>query len=325
MFEKKKRASFPRKRGIIAALFLLLAGLAFQANAQDWMDTSKSASERADLLLLVMTTDQKVLLCHGSSGSYTGNVPGISSLFIPALHLSDGPQGARVGSAGTVTCFAAPITLASTWDVELARIFGQAYGAEQKGKGTNITLAPMMNMARIPQGGRNWEGYGEDPFLSGKMAAAEVIGIQGNGILACAKHHIGNEQETNRTSCSSEIDDRTLHEIYLRPFQDCVDAEVGSLMGAYNRLNGTYACENAYAMNTVLFDQLRYTGFVMSDWGATHSTVASANNGLSMEMPGSTYFGSSLTNAVNNGQVSMARLNQMVKRILVPMFRAGLF
>ncbi|MBN1411109.1 MAG: glycoside hydrolase family 3 C-terminal domain-containing protein [Spirochaetales bacterium] len=292
---------------------------------QPWMDASITASERADLLLEAMTAEQKVAMCHGAWGAYTGNVPGIPELGIPALCLSDGPQGARIGPDGNVTCFAAPITLAASWNVDLALAFGRAYGAEQKGKGTNITLAPMMNLSRIPQGGRNWEGYGEDPFLSACMAAAEVKGIQSNGIIACAKHFIGNEQETNRGSNSSAIDDRTLHEVYLQPFKACIEAGAGSLMGAYNKVNWTYSCENSYIMNTVIYGELGFKGFIMSDWGATHSTVPSANNGLSLEMPGSGYFGGSLLRAVKNGDVSPQRLNLMVKRILVPMFEAGLF
>ena len=313
-------------RFIIFLMVLLFIGLQvslIQA-ASPWMDTTKTASERADLLVAAMTNVQKVVMCHGASGSYTGNVPGNTTLSIPTLNMSDGPSGARVGSAGNVTCFPAPINLACTWDDSLAQTFGQVYGAEQKGKGTNVALAPMMNVLRVPQAGRNWEGYGEDPYLSAKMAAAEVVGIQSNGILACAKHFICNDQETNRGSGSSEVDDRTLHEIYLPAFEACVNAGVGSVMGAYNKVNGTYCCENSYILNTILYGELGYTGFVMSDWGATHSTVASANNGLAQEQPGSTYFGSALRPR-SRGQVSQAQLDKMVKRILVPMFQAGLF
>jgi beta-glucosidase len=291
---------------------------------QPWMDTSKTASERADLLVAAMTNAEKDVMMHGASGSYTGNVPANGTYGIPALCLSDGPSGARVGSAGSVTCFPAPINLACTWDPSLAQVYGEAMTAEQKGKGTNIHLAPMMNITRVPQAGRNWEGYGEDPYLAAKLVGPQVIGMQSTGILATAKHFICNEQETNRGTCSSDVDDRTLHEIYLPPFKACVEAGVGSVMGAYNKVNSTYSCENAYILNTILYGELGFTGFVMSDWGATHSTVASANNGLAQEMSGSTYFGSSLTSAVP-GSVTQARFDLMAKRIFVPMFKAGLF
>jgi beta-glucosidase len=291
---------------------------------QPWMDTNKTASERADLLVAAMTNAEKLVMMHGASGGYTGYVPANSTYGIPALCLSDGPSGARVGSAGSVTCFPAPINIACSWDASLAQVYGEAMTAEQKGKGTNIHLAPMMNITRVPQAGRNWEGYGEDPYLSAKLVGPQVIGMQSTGILACAKHYICNEQETNRGSCSSEVDDRTLHEIYLPAFKACVQAGVGSVMGAYNKVNGTYSCENAYTINSILYNELGYTGFVMSDWGATHSTVASANNGLAQEMPGSDFFGNSLLSAVP-GSVSQARFDLMAKRIFVPMFQAGLF
>jgi beta-glucosidase len=313
---------------LIIGLLLSCFTLGLQAPsikaAQSWMDTGKTASERADLLVAAMTNPDKLIMMHGASGSYTGNVPAISAYSIPALCLSDGPSGARVGSAGNVTCFPAPINIACTWDPALAQVYGEAMAAEQKGKGTNVHLAPMMNMTRVPQAGRNWEGYGEDPYLAAKLVGPQVIGMQSTGILACAKHFICNDQETNRGSCSSDVDDRTLHEIYLPPFKACVQASVGSFMGAYNRVNGTYCCENAYILNDILYNELGFTGWVMSDWGATHSTVDSANNGLAQEMPGSDYFNNTLLNAVP-GSVSQTRFDLMAKRIFVPMFQAGLF
>lgn len=319
-------------QGLASMLIIGLLSLCFTLELQTpsikaadpWMDTSKTASERADLLVAAMTNAEKNVMTHGHSGSYTGNVPANSTYSIPALNMSDGPSGARVGGAGLVTCFPAPINLACSWDPVLAQVYGEAMAAEQKGKGTNVHLAPMMNITRVPQAGRNWEGYGEDPYLAAKLVGPQVIGMQSTGILACAKHYICNEQETNRTSCSSEVDDRTLHEIYLPPFKACVQAGVGSFMGAYNKVNGTYACENAYILNDILYNELGYTGWVMSDWGATHSTVASANNGLAQEMPGGDYLGTSLLNAVPSS-VSQARFDLMAKRIFIPMFQAGLF
>jgi beta-glucosidase len=326
---KKLKTAANRSMRILVVLLLvsILAGTlstSIALAAAPWMNALLQSTERADALLAQMNNTQKVAMVHGASGSYVGNVPAISALGIPALNLSDGPAGAGNGMTN-VTAFPVPITVASSWDVNLMRQFGIYMGAEQLGKGTNVVLAPMMNITRVPLGGRNWEGYGEDPYLSEEMAYYEVLGIQSNGIIATAKHYIDNEQETNRNSYSVTVDDRTQHEIYWAPFRGAMQAGVGAFMCAYNRIGGTYACENATTQNTLLKSQLGFPGWIMSDWGATHSTVASANNGLDMEMSGSTYFGTALTTAVNNGTVSQARLNDMVRRILISMFAAGLF
>jgi beta-glucosidase len=289
------------------------------------MDASLGSSERADLLVPAMTLEEKVALCHGSASFHTGYVPANARLGIPALVLSDGPSGARVGAPGSVTCFASPITLAATWNGPLAEEYGRALGAELKAKGTNIVLAPMMNMLRVPQAGRNWEGFGEDPFLTATIASAEVRGIQDNGILACAKHFIANEQETFRDFYSSVVDDRILHEIYMPPFRACVEAGVGVVMGAYNKVDESYACENSQTLETILYGELGFEGFVVSDWYATHSTVKAANSGLTMQMPDGSFFGEALISAVRRGKVSAGRLDEMAKRILVPLFAAGLF
>jgi beta-glucosidase len=284
--------------------FLALPSVLTHAQTQPWMDTSLSPSQRADLLVAAMTIDEKNTMAQGAGGSYIGNVPANTRLGIPALNLSDGPAGVGNGITN-VTEFPAPLTLTSAWDVSLTQQYGQALGAEQMGKGTNVVLAPMMNMTRVGRAGRNWEGYGEDPYLAAQMAGAEVQGIQSNGIIATAKHYINNEQETNRTEGNSAVDDRTMHEIYLPPFKASVHAGVGAVMCGYNKINGSYACENGPTQNTILKNELGFQGWIMSDWAATHSTVASANNGLDQEMPRGGYFGTALKDAVNNGQVPL--------------------
>lgn len=300
------------------------APAAQQTAPQPWMDRSLQPTRRAELLLAAMTLDEKIVMVHGIKGGYVGNVPANARLGIPALNLSDGPAG--VGNRKTqVTAFPAPITVGAGWDVGLMQRFGEAMGAEQLGKGTNVQLAPMMNMVRVPQAGRTWEGYGEDPFHAAQMAGAAVRGIQSQGVIATAKHFIANEQETGRNIASTDVDDRTLVEIYLAPFRASVLAGAGAVMCSYNKINGVYACENAPTQNTVLKGQLNFQGWIMSDWGATHSTVASALNGLDQEMPGGNFFGDKLAAAVQSGAVPQSRLDDMVRRILTPMFRAGIF
>jgi beta-glucosidase len=311
-----------RERGacIAAAAFLWAA----RGLAQPWTDTSLAPDERAQRLLSAMTLAEELATVHGSGGSYRGDVPAIAVPSIPALDLEDGPAGVA-DEITQVTVFPAPITIASSWDPALALAFAKAIGAEQAEKGTNVMLGPMMNMDRVPQAGRNFEGFGEDPMLSSAIAAAIVQGIQSQGVIATAKHYIGNEQETNRMTISSVVDERTLREIYVPPFVASIDAGAGAVMCSYNQVNGTYACENPATLTGLLKGELGFKGFVMSDWGATHSTVASANAGLDMEMPVPAYFGSALASAVAEGTVSPSRLDDMVLRILTSMFARGLF
>lgn len=263
-------------------------------------------------------------MVHGTAGSYIGNVAAVAAESIPALDLEDGPAGVADHTT-QVTVFPAPITIAASWDPTLAQALAEASGAEQAAKGTNIVLGPMMNMDRVPLAGRNFEGFGEDPVLSAAMATAVVVGIQNQGLIATAKHFVGNEQETNRMTISSLVDDRTLREIYVPPFAASVQAGVGAVMCSYNQVNGTFACENSATLTHLLKGELGFKGFVMSDWGATHSTVASANAALDMEMPDSEYFGAPLASAVAAGTVPDSRVDDMVRRILTSMFAAGLF
>jgi beta-glucosidase len=255
---------------------------------------------------------------HGIEGSYVGNVTAVASL--PALTLQDGPAG--VARFNDVTAFPAPITLAASWDRDLVKRWGAAMAAEERGKGVMIQLGPMMNMVRSPAAGRNFESFGEDPFLSAELSAADVTGMQSQKVIATAKHYVGNEQETNRMGGDSWIDERTLHEVYYAPFEAAVKAGVGAVMCSYNRLNGTYACENPTSLADLKVG-MGFTGFVMSDWGATHSTVEAANAGLDMEMPSGDYFGSALASAISEGSVAQARLDDMLTRILASLMRVG--
>jgi len=304
--------------------FLLLS-LVSLALAQPWMDKVASPGERAQLLLDQMTLDEKLSMVHGYGGPYVGNVPALPRLKIPALRLEDGPQGVADGVKLT-TCWPSALTVVATWDVDRMLEWGQAMGAEQRIKGTNIALGPMVNIARVPEDGRNFESMGEDPHLSSRMAVHVIKGVQSQGVMGCVKHWAANNQEYHRTSVSANVDKRTLHEIYFPAFKAAIlEAGVGSVMCSYNRVNSTYACENEYTLNTVMKQMWGYKGFVMSDWGATHSTVPAANNGLDMQMPDASYFGAALAAAVQSGKVSKARVDDMVLRILTSMFAVGIF
>ncbi|OJA09073.1 hypothetical protein AZE42_06761 [Rhizopogon vesiculosus] len=287
----------------------------------DFAPAWATAYEKAKNLMSDYTLEEKVNITTGvgwANGLCVGNIP--SNKNFPGLCLEDSPLGVRF--ADFATAFPAGIQVASTWNRALMRARGLALGQEFKGKGVNIALGPMMNMGRIAQGGRNWEGFGADPFLTGESAYETILGLQQGGVQATAKHFINNEQEHFRTSESSNVDDRTQHEIYAHPFLRSVMAGVSSVMCSYNLINGSYACNNDKMLNDILKREYGFQGFVQSDWSATMSTL-SAVAGLDMTMPGDitfdsgdSYFGGNLTDYVNDGYISMARVDDMATRII---------
>jgi len=283
-----------------------------------------TAEQRAADLLGRMTQDEKLAMVRGYPGPYVGNVRANARLGIPAIFLQDGPQGVAAGQTG-VTCFPSALAVVSTWNKSTFRFFGEVQAEEQVAKGSNILLGPMHNLARVPVGGRNFESAGEDPYLGGVFAAAVVKGIQSKGIMACSKHFAANNHEIDRAIVSTEVDERTLQELYYPQFRATVDAGAASIMCSYNKINGTYACEHDKALNQDLKKNMGYKYFVMSDWGATHSTVLAANSGLDMQMPDAYFFGDALKKAIADGKVTEGRLDDMVKRIVMPMFALGMF
>lgn len=304
-----------------------------------WMNKVLSPKQRADLLIKAMTLDEKITMMHGAGPclevwtdkcpmpikGYIGYVPPIERLGIPHLTLADGRAG--VGNKATdVTLLPAPIAAASSWDLDLMSQFGHVLGKEQWGKGTNVTLSPTIDVVRVPEWGRIFESYGEDPYLNSRMAVAEIKGIQAEGSIADANMYVTMQQENDRFHADSVVDERTLQEIYLPPYAASVlEGHVGTFMCAYVKTNGVYSCENAHLLQDLLRKQLRFDGWVMTDWGAAHSTVDSANNGLDQQMPDDSFFGAPLKKAVEAGQVKMATIDEHVRDILVPMFRQGLF
>ncbi|KAF8064003.1 glycoside hydrolase family 3 protein [Lyophyllum atratum] len=258
----------------------------------------------------------------GFQGRCVGNIPSIEPATgrgWPGLCLEDSPLGVRL--ADFVTAFPTGINAAATFNRSLIRLRGLYMGLEHVGKGVNVALGPMMNLGRVAEGGRNFEGFGEDPFLAGEAAYETILGMQQGGVQACAKHFIDNEQEHLRTSSSSNVDDRTQHEVYAQPFLRSVMAGATSIMCSYNRINNTYACENDKTLNDILKREFGFQGYVMSDWGGTHSTL-SAVAGLDMTMPGNvgngpgSYFGGNLTTYVQNQTISEDRVEDMATRVL---------
>src|SRR4051794_9879544 len=309
-----------------------------------WMDRSLPAAARARLLVAQMTLDEKIAMVHGTgfafNTGYAGVVPANDRLGIPALYLADSPVGVGNGSTG-VTQWPDTAALASTWNPALARRFGSTYGAEQAGKGHNVALAPTINIVRLPLWGRAPETFSEDPYLTGKQATAEIRGIQSRHVIATPKHFVANNQEVLRSHINVVASDRTLHEIYQPAFKMAIQhGKAGAVMCSYNRVNGTYACQNAEELTGVLREAWKFDGLVMSDWGALHTTVTAARAGLDLEMPGAAdennptpleqifgnqYFGEKLKAAVLDGSVSESTLDAMVTHILTAMFRIGLF
>jgi beta-glucosidase len=299
------------------------------AAACPWVDSSAPISQRVSQLLSGMSAAQEVSLLTGTSGSgYVGHIPAISSLCIPGLNLEDGPAGVGDGM-NNVTQLPAPVDVAATWDTSAEQAYGQVIGSEQLAKGTTIDLGPTINMVRDPRWGRAFESVGEDPLLNGTLGAAVIQGVQSTGEMAQVKHLAVYNQETNRNTASDNaiVAARTLQEMYLPAFRDAVQqGAASSVMCSYSTLNGTYACQNPYLLTTALRQQFGFHGFVTSDWGATHSTAASANAGLNMDMPGNDgFYGTALSSAVSGGPVSKATLDSLTSQVLTEMFAFGLF
>jgi beta-glucosidase len=306
-----------------------------QQFAHAWLNRQLTPDQRASALLAQMTLAQKLQMVDGTGFSfgggtdYAGHIQGIPALGIPDLYLADGAVGAGNGSTG-VTQFPDGTNDAATWNPATVQAVGAADGTEQAAKGHQVSLAPNINILRTPYGGRAFEGYGEDPYLASQIVAANVKGVQSAGVIATPKHYIGNDQETLRNSIDVQVSQRALAEIYDPAFQSAADAGAGAVMCSYNMVNGAYSCENSQTLAGTLDAVMNFKGFVMSDWGATHSTVASVNAGLDMDMPGGAgfgadYYGAPLAAAVAAGQVSVAQINNMVYRILWAMFSVGIF
>ncbi|KIW09309.1 uncharacterized protein PV09_00224 [Verruconis gallopava] len=301
--------------------------------AGDW----DAAFAQAKSFVSMLTLEEKAGMVTGTTGPCVGNIAPIDRLGFNGLCLNDGPAGLREITYGSV--FPAGLTAAASWDRNLIRSRGQDMGEEFRGKGSHIALGPVCGpLGRSPFSGRNWEGFSPDPYLTGVAVEETILGIQSAGVQATVKHFIGNEQETQRNpsivdgvmidAVSSNIDDKTMHELYLWPFANAVHSGVSSVMCSYNRLNESYSCQNSKVLNGLLKDELDFQGYVMSDWSATHTGLAAIEAGLDMNIPGGisflspepSFFGGNITIAVKNGSLPESRLDDMILRVMTPYY-----
>ena len=299
------------------------------ADHNTWWNEDETVDARVEALLPEWTLEDKVNLVSGRLVVAHDRPDVAPPSPIPPFSLSDGPAGIHGAEqrihGGKATALPAPIALAATWSPELARRYGEVLGAEARAHGHNVLLGPAVDLARAPLAGRTFESFGEDPLLQARMVVPEVEAIQGHAVQACLKHYIVNNQEYQRNSIDVRVDERALQEIYLPPFAAAVQqARAASVMGAYNRINGTFACENPHTLTMILRDQLLFRGWVMSDYMANQSTVASAKAGLDWELTMFGHWGERLLAAVEAGMVPLAVLDEMVRRILRPTVGLGL-
>jgi len=274
------------RTNIILCLFTLLICLVHGPSgfAQAYKDPKLPVEERVEDLLKQLTIQEKIEMLAGTGMETRGN----SRLGIPVLRMSDGPMGVRC--YGKSTAYPNGAALAASWNVDQALEVGQALGRDARSRGIHILLAPGMNLYRAPMCGRNFEYLGEDPLVAGAMASAYIRGVQSQGVAATAKHFAGNEQERNRYSMNSQVDERTLRELYLKPFAMAVKSGVWCVMDSYNPLNGIHSTQNGWLNNVFLKGELGFKGMVMSDWNSCHDALGMANGGLDLEMPRARFF-----------------------------------
>ncbi|MFL6306107.1 MAG: beta-glucosidase [Candidatus Sulfotelmatobacter sp.] len=309
-----------------------------------WENKILSPDERADLVIDKMTLDEKIQLLHGlgwetlfgpppESGPGTrairpsGFIPGIPRLGIPDLQMTDASMGVAGGGDKSryATALPSTVAMAASWDSALSYETGTLIGSEVRAQGFNMSLGSGINLTREPRDGRTFEYMGEDPFLAGTLAGQILKAIKAQHVITDVKHYVVNDQEAGRFFVNSVIDKRSMRESDLLAFEIALrESNPGAVMCAYNKINGVYACEDDYTLNDVLKKELGFKGFVISDWGGTHSTTKAVLAGLDAEMPGYSFLGEPLKKAVESGEVPMARLNDMVHRILRTEFDSGI-
>lgn len=302
-----------RMRRLWISALVLLSALMPCAEAQAPAPDTPALEARIAEMMSHMTREDKLRLLDGENGFYTHAVPDIH---LPALKMSDGPMGVRTW--GPSNSYAAGISLAAAWDPDLAYRIGREIGTDARSRGVHILLGPGVNIYRAPMGGRNFEYFGEDPYLAAQTAVSYIKGVQSMGVMATVKHFAANNQEYNRHNVSSDIDERTLREIYLPAFEAAVkQAHVASIMDSYNLIDGEHATENRALNIDIAKKEWGFDGFIMSDWGATYNAVRAANGGLDLEMPDGWFMNpTAMSEAIAKGEVSMATVDDKVRRIL---------
>jgi beta-glucosidase len=303
---------------LVSVSFLFL-GLT-QAGAQAPQPDSAVIEAKADALLHKLTLEEKIELLGGVDGFFTREM---ESIELPRLRMSDASVGLR--TFGPSTAYASGVSLAATWDTELARHLGEALGRDARARSVNFLLGPGVNIARSPLTGRNFEYLSEDPFLNASLDVPFIQGIQSQGVVATVKHYALNNQEVNRHNASSDVDERTMREIYLPAFEAAVTkAHVDAVMDSYNLINGVHATQNDFLNLKILKGEWAFKGILMSDWDATYDGVAACNNGLDLEMPSPKFLNAkNLLPAVQSGQVQEATIDDHVRRLLRTELRYG--
>ena len=338
---------FARALALVATTMLLMAPSAQgqassrQDSQRPWLDKTLSAGERADLVLKQMTLDEKLELLHGNgmagannwqmplthlANGGAGYVVGVPRLGIPPIIMSDAAYGVRVsGENGRYsTALPSDVALASSWDTQAACDYGAVIGRELRAQGYNMTLGGGVNITRDPRNGRTFEYAGEDPLLAGTMVGHLMKCEQAQHVIGDVKHYALNDQETGRNIVNAIISKRAFQESDLLAFHIAIKiADPGAVMCSYNRINGDYACENTYTLHDTLKQDWGFKGFVLSDWGGTHSTEAAILAGLDQEQPMATYLGPKLKEAVEAGKVPMSQIDDSARRVLYAEFLAG--
>ena len=325
----------------IAVVLCSPAALGQKPAPQPWMNPSLDPDARADLMIHEMTLDEKIQLVHGNGWGVlrdgapvasrhnggAGFVPGIPRLGLPDINLADSAVGVRMAALNGryATLLPSVLGMSASWDPDAAFLYGSVIGRELRAQGYNMSIGGGVDLIREPRNGRNFEYASEDPILAGIMVGQLARGVQSNHIMGDIKHYALNDQETGRNTLNAILNLRALRETDLLAFQIAIGlAHPAGVMCSYNRINGDYACENDYTLNQVLKRDWGFKGFVLSDWGGTHSTVKAALAGLDMDQPGDdNFFSEPLKQAVLAGTVPQARLDDMVHRIVRSMFAAG--
>jgi beta-glucosidase len=327
-------------RVVLVACMSLNVALAQSPADQRWMNRNLSADERTAMVVKAMTLDEKITLLHGTgmkdlsplspeiihSNGGAGYVVGIPRLGIPGIQMSDAAYGVRQSGVNGRYSTALPSDLgaAASWDLEAAYDYGALIARELRAQGYNMSLGGGVNLTREPRNGRTFEYLGEDPILAGKMVASVMRGVQAQHVIGDIKHYALNDQENGRKAVNAIIGQRAARESDLLAFEIGVEeSNVAAVMCAYNRVNGDYACENKYLLTDVLKKDWKFKGFVVSDWGGTHSVIKASAAGLDQEQPGELFYGVDMKKAVESGKLPIAEVNDHVRRILWAMFTAG--
>src|SRR6202165_3657009 len=294
-----------RKLCLMAVQMLLLSTVfcaLAQSPASSSLRSSIEAEQRVESILSQMTLEEKIDLLGGVDGFFIRDV---SRLKLPRFRMADGPIGVR--NFGPATAMAGGIGLAATWNPMLAERVGTELGRDARAKGVHFLLGPGVNIYRAPMNGRNFEYFGEDPFLASRIAVGYIKGVQSQGVSATVKHYMGNNSEFDRHNTDAIIDERTMREIYLPVFEAAVkEALVGAIMDSYNLTNGEHMSQNKYLLTDVVKKEWGFSGLIMSDWGSTYDGVAAANAGLDLEMPSGLHMNQqTLKPAIERGKVSV--------------------